>query len=220
MALAKLHNRQILVSRKVAVLFLTTAFAFLTLSVGDAATNDKTRWNRTCHPVGRAHDAAVPFPAGAIVVAHLNSALKSSPCARPGGPVQRSLKIRDRIIRIVAEQGSVVHFWGIHDLARIKCSIRIEKCFGWTKGEKILGKSELPISQFDQDQERISMVLSIWQTQNMAMEFYYPGWLTDWHCEFIDRVPLLTSPQTLLFIKSLSGCNFLTTIKLSNMHVK
>ena len=46
MALAKLHNRQILVSRTVAVLFLTTAFAFLTVSVGDAATKDKTRWNR------------------------------------------------------------------------------------------------------------------------------------------------------------------------------
>jgi len=46
MTLIKLHNRQILVFRTVAVLFLTTAFLFFTVSVGDAATKDKKRWNR------------------------------------------------------------------------------------------------------------------------------------------------------------------------------
>ena len=46
MTLARLHNRQILVSRTVAVLFLATAFACLSVSVGDASTKDKKRWNR------------------------------------------------------------------------------------------------------------------------------------------------------------------------------
>ena len=46
MALARLRNQQILVSRTVAVLCLTTAFAFFTFSVSDAATKDKKRWNR------------------------------------------------------------------------------------------------------------------------------------------------------------------------------
>jgi len=46
MTISILRSRQDFFSRTVAVIFLTTAFAFLFVSVGDAATKDKKRWNR------------------------------------------------------------------------------------------------------------------------------------------------------------------------------
>jgi len=46
MAIASWRNPQAFFHRTIAILCLATAFAFLTISVGEAATKDKDRWNR------------------------------------------------------------------------------------------------------------------------------------------------------------------------------
>ena len=76
--------------------------------------------------VGRAHHAALELPAGAVVVAHLDRALKAAAGAGIGRPVERGLQFADAIVRPITKQRTVVHFWRIDDLAGIEQIVRIE----------------------------------------------------------------------------------------------
>ena len=76
--------------------------------------------------IGRAHHAALELPAGAVVVAHLDRALKAAAGAGIGRPVERGLQLADAIVRRIAKQRTVVHFGRIDDLAGIEQIVRIE----------------------------------------------------------------------------------------------
>ncbi len=76
--------------------------------------------------VGRAHHAALEFSAGAVVVAHLDRALKAAAGAGIGRPVERGLQLAYAIVRPITKQRTIVHFWRIDDLAGIEQIVRIE----------------------------------------------------------------------------------------------
>ena len=71
---------------------------------------------------GRAHDVGVGFPAGAVVVAHLDGAGE----AAPFGPVEHGLDGPGRIAGLVAEQAPVIHLRRPDDAARVEQSLRVE----------------------------------------------------------------------------------------------
>ena len=70
--------------------------------------------------IGRAHHAAFELAAGAVVVAHLDRALEAAAGAGIGRPVERGLQLADAIVRRIAKQRAVIHFWRIDDLAGIE----------------------------------------------------------------------------------------------------
>src|SRR6185312_4376406 len=84
--------------------------------------------------IARAHHAADFLAAGAVVVAHLDGALK--PAARSGisGPVEHGFQFRHPIIRAVAEFLAVIEFRRAHDLAGIVKAVRIELVLHLLKG--------------------------------------------------------------------------------------
>src|SRR3569833_546852 len=75
------------------------------------------------HAVARAHDAAVEFAAGAVVVAHFDGALDTAAGAGPGRPVEPRLDVRAAIARLEAEQRAVVELRWTHHLAGIGESV-------------------------------------------------------------------------------------------------
>ena len=82
------------------------------------------------HPIRRAHHIGVPFTARAIVVAHLDSTRKTSPCR----PVQSSIEVLGAIARLEPEKTPVIHPGGADDLARIKYPVRIKQTLDLGEG--------------------------------------------------------------------------------------
>ena len=76
--------------------------------------------------VGRAHHAALELAAGAVVVAHLDRALKAAAGAGISRPVEFCLELGDAIVGLEAEQRAIVHPGRIDDLAGIEHAIGIE----------------------------------------------------------------------------------------------
>src|SRR5205814_6423492 len=76
--------------------------------------------------IGRTHHAALELSAGAVVVAHLDRALKAAAGAGIGRPVEHGLQSGDAIVRPITKQRTIVHFWRIDDLAWIEQIVRIE----------------------------------------------------------------------------------------------
>src|ERR1019366_1698905 len=76
--------------------------------------------------VARAHGAAGQFPAGAVVVAHLDRALEPIAGAGIGRPVEMGREVFAAIAGRVAEHAAVVELRRAHDLAGIVESVRIE----------------------------------------------------------------------------------------------
>ncbi|KNX42615.1 hypothetical protein ROTO_09170 [Roseovarius tolerans] len=79
------------------------------------------------HAVAGTHRAARQLAAGAVVVAHLDRALKATALAGPGGPVVPRLEIGEIIARRIAHQAAVIHFRRMHDLAGIEAGVGIER---------------------------------------------------------------------------------------------
>ena len=86
--------------------------------------------------VARAHDAAVEFAAGAVVVAHLDGALETAAGAGPGRPVETRPYVLAAIARLEAEQRAVVEFRRPHHLARIEQAVRIEPILYFLEGAR------------------------------------------------------------------------------------
>ena len=74
----------------------------------------------TGHAVAGTHRATRQLAAGAVVVAHLDRALKSAARAGPLGPVVPGFQIVERIARWIAHQAAVIHFRGMDDLAGVE----------------------------------------------------------------------------------------------------
>ena len=77
-------------------------------------------------PVGRAHHPAGQLAAGAVVVAHLDSALEPASGAGPCRPVENAVEILRLITRGEAEQLTLIHLRRISDLAGVKHTLRVE----------------------------------------------------------------------------------------------
>jgi len=78
------------------------------------------------HPIRWAHGAARQFPAGAVVVAHLDRALEPIAGAGIGRPVEMGRDGFAVIAGRVAQQAAVVEFRRAHHLAGIVQALRIE----------------------------------------------------------------------------------------------
>ena len=78
--------------------------------------------------VARAHDAAGERAAGAVVVAHLDRALETAAGAGIGRPVEPRIDLFGVVVRPVAEEGAVVEFGRMHDLAGIEAVVRDRSC--------------------------------------------------------------------------------------------
>ena len=76
--------------------------------------------------IGWTHHAALEFAAGAIVVAHLDRALKAAAGSGISRPVEHGLQPGDAIAGRKAKQRTIVHFGRIDDLAGIEQIVRIE----------------------------------------------------------------------------------------------
>ena len=76
--------------------------------------------------ITRTHGPALQFAAGAIVVAHLDRALKTATGAGICGPVERGRHRLAVIARRIAQQGAVVELRRTHHLTRIEQIVRIE----------------------------------------------------------------------------------------------
>jgi hypothetical protein len=74
------------------------------------------------HPERRTHDPGVELAAGAVVVAHLHRAGEAVPLR----PVQRGLQLGRVVVRLVAEQATVIHGRRVDDLARVEQALGIE----------------------------------------------------------------------------------------------
>src|SRR6516225_897838 len=71
------------------------------------------------HAIARAHDAAGEHAAGAVVVAHLDRALKTAAGAGIGRPVELRADVLAAIVRPIAEDAAIVELRRTHDLAGI-----------------------------------------------------------------------------------------------------
>src|SRR5262249_20796956 len=93
--------------------------------------------------IARAHDAACEYAAGAVVVAHLDRALKTSAGAGIGGPVEMRASVLGAIGRGIAEEAAIVEFGRAHDLAGIIKSFGIEALLDLFEGAREPGAEHL-----------------------------------------------------------------------------
>ena len=78
------------------------------------------------HAITGAHGAALEFAAGAVVVAHLDRALKPAAPARPVRPVVPGFQVGKAVVRGIAHQAAVIHLRSVNDLARIEARVGVE----------------------------------------------------------------------------------------------
>ena len=79
--------------------------------------------------VARAHGARVEFPAGTVVVAHLDGASQTTGVF----PVECRFNFLSFVIRLVPEQRTVILLGRVHDLAGIHQSLRIKQRFDFAQ---------------------------------------------------------------------------------------
>src|SRR6516162_8169670 len=86
------------------------------------------------HAIARAHDTTGEHATGAVVVAHLDCALKTAAGAGIGGPVKLGADVLAAIVRPVAEDAAFVELRRAHDLAGIVEALGIEPLLDLFKG--------------------------------------------------------------------------------------
>ena len=79
----------------------------------------------SCRAIRGAHDRRINFSACTIVVAHFDCTRKSA----PGGPVQLGVGISSRVSGLISKQGSIIHLWGLDDLAGVEEASRVKSLF-------------------------------------------------------------------------------------------